>query len=472
MTSARHHPDVGLALVVWYLFGVVSVCTTKLLLSMSIEEGGVPSPLVMTFQQMLLGSATVKFFLVYYRGQIQPWPKEPSNHNNSAKTNKSHPMSPTSNNNNNSSNMPWWNKNPFHRCWYYYLHVVSNVMVDYLLLAGLFNGLDFLASNTSFSKSSASFVETIKASEPITTTALAIWWGIDRLGTRETASLAVLITGVLLSTYANAVTAANDTTSTTEAEAAPASLEESIKTCLTVMMANMCFAFRAMSQKLLRQSSTGSSQQLDDFNMYFRMLQTGAASLVVPVLLFQPRLLVQVLFGRPSWHVFGYYWGISAICSISFASYNLAGCYILTRISVVQYSGIGCLRRLFAIVATSIAFGVPISGLGGVGILMSLVGFSGFTHYRFQRQGQSKKGDDDEGKNEYDNEEEKENEHAVDINDNKNNKASSSSQTDVGGEKEINGSLSSGSGCETAPLSTGSGSSMSEDLLLQQQQHV
>jgi len=188
--------------------------------------------------------------------------------------------------------------------------------------------------------------------------------------------------------------------------------------------------------------------------------------------LFQPRLLVQVLFGRPSWHVFGYYWGISAICSISFASYNLAGCYILTRISVVQYSGIGCLRRLFAIVATSIAFGVPISGLGGVGILMSLVGFSGFTHYRFQRQGQSKKGDDDEGKNEYDNEEEKENEHAVDINDNKNNKASSSSQTDVGGEKEINGSLSSGSGCETAPLSTGSGSSMSEDLLLQQQQHV
>jgi hypothetical protein len=39
------------------------------------------------------------------------------------------------------------------------------------ILAGLFNALDFLASNTAFSQSAASFVETVKASEPITTTA-------------------------------------------------------------------------------------------------------------------------------------------------------------------------------------------------------------------------------------------------------------------------------------------------------------
>ena len=41
--------------------------------------------------------------------------------------------------------------------------------------------------------------------------------------------------------------------------------------------------------------------------------------------------------------------------------------------------------------ATSAAFGVPISSLGMLGIVLSVAGFAGFTHFRFQRQGKAKK---------------------------------------------------------------------------------
>ena len=427
VANARHNPDaasIATAFGAWFLVGVLAICTTKLLLTLSMEEGGVPSPLVLTFQQMLLGSNILRMALVV-NGTLQPWPRE-------EESNKTHPEP-----------VMWWKPTTY----------IAGL--DYLLLAGLFNGLDFLASNTSFSHSSATFVETIKASEPITTTALAIWWGIDRLGKMETLSLTLLITGVLMSTYANAMatTSVSSTSSATITEdvlgaasddGSP-SLADSIKTCLTIMTANLCFAFRAMCQKLLRSSSMGSAQNLDDFNLLCRMQQTGAASLLGPVLLFQHTTLLQVLFGRPSWYIFGYYVGLSLVNAWAFATYSLASCYILSRISVVQHSGFGCLRRMFAIVATSIAFGVPISMMGALGILLCVVGFSGFTHFRFQRQGQSKKDAKDE---------ENDNDKAVDM--------VGTADKSVKGFGSTN-RVRSSSGVETAPLSSGS-SSCSEDL--------
>jgi hypothetical protein len=85
-----------------------------------------------------------------------------------------------------------------------------------LVLAGLFNALDFLASNTSFSHSAASFVETIKASEPITTTAIALFFGIDKLRFPEAASLGVLVSEVLCSTFGNTSDAVDTTTGNNE----------------------------------------------------------------------------------------------------------------------------------------------------------------------------------------------------------------------------------------------------------------
>jgi hypothetical protein len=133
-----------IAITAWYLVGVVSIVTTKVLLS----DWQVP-PLVVTFQQLLTGSCVLWVYLLFFQGGAQPWPWDTTSN---IKGKNSSPLSievaPVDNS---------LSKTPIRH-------------YDFIL-AGLFNALDFLASNTAFSQSAASFVETVKASEPITTTA-------------------------------------------------------------------------------------------------------------------------------------------------------------------------------------------------------------------------------------------------------------------------------------------------------------
>jgi hypothetical protein len=51
---------------------------------------------------------------------------------------------------------------------------------------------------------------------------------------------------------------------------------------------------------------------------------------------------------------------------------------------------LNCIRRIFAIIVTSIAFRIPITFLGALGILVSVSGFLAFTHYKIKRQQQPK----------------------------------------------------------------------------------
>lgn len=141
------------------------------------------------------------------------------------------------------------------------------------ILVGIFFSLDFLCSNTAFSQSAAHFVETIKASDPITTTAVALMFRVDTLGSMEGASLFLLVTGVLLSTWGNSSEDENDSGD---------SMADSFKTAATVTTANICFAFRAMNQKRYR-TITNEAQQLDDINLFGRMCQVGATFLLVPL---------------------------------------------------------------------------------------------------------------------------------------------------------------------------------------------
>jgi hypothetical protein len=133
-----------IAIVAWYIVGVVSIVTTKVLLT----DWQVP-PLVVTFQQLSSGSCVLWLYLLVFQGGAQPWPWDnmKGNKSSSSLCIDVAPVDTTA-------------------------IVGKTPMRHYdFILAGLFNALDFLASNTAFSQSAASFVETVKASEPITTTA-------------------------------------------------------------------------------------------------------------------------------------------------------------------------------------------------------------------------------------------------------------------------------------------------------------
>jgi drug/metabolite transporter (DMT)-like permease len=161
----------------------------------------------------------------------------------------------------------------------------KNNNMHYLVLAGACFALGFLATNCGFSGSSAAFVETIKAAEPITSAGLAVWWKIESLSQPEVASLASIVAGVLLSTLGNSnggddaadkLSASASTTSSTGVVMA------SLASCLIVMAANLCFSFRGLYQKLFRKSHP--AHVVDDLNLQYRMQQIGIGLLLVPLM--------------------------------------------------------------------------------------------------------------------------------------------------------------------------------------------
>mmetsp|Transcript_3172 Transcript_3172/g.7250 ORF Transcript_3172/g.7250 Transcript_3172/m.7250 type:complete len:169 (+) Transcript_3172:1265-1771(+) len=68
-----------------------------------------------------------------------------------------------------------------------------------------------------------------------------------------------------------------------------------------------------------------------------------------------------------------------SIVTVTINHLSLASTYLLTRISVVHHAALNCTRRIFAIVMTSMIFGIPISFVSALGIALSFVSFMMFT---------------------------------------------------------------------------------------------
>ena len=374
----------AIALIAWFSVGILAIVTSKVL----IGDWGCP-PLILTVQQMVVGTTILRLVVAARDGAAQPLPWEhfsvPSAKSTALLSDKLKRL------------LPWLSHMNF-------------------ILVGCFNSLDFLCSNYAFSQSAAHFVETIKASDPITTTAVALIYRVDTLGAAEGASLVLLVTGVLLSTWGNAKN--NETDDVSTAEAVAPELWDSVRTMAMVMMANICFAFRAMNQKRYR-VTTNELQQLDDANLFCRMCQIGATFLALPLILLhwkdfivawnQPFDLQRTYFGLVLINSFSYVtYKLSRmaiivgplICSIThlfllFGSSvmvhqttifdSLASTYILSKLTVLHHSSLNCLRRMVAILATSLFFHKPMSFEARAGLMTSFFGFSSFTYHRAHR---------------------------------------------------------------------------------------
>jgi drug/metabolite transporter (DMT)-like permease len=187
----------------------------------------------------------------------------------------------------------------------------------HLVLSGIYFSLGFFVTNYSFQQSSAAFVETVKAAEPITSAAIAVAWGIETLSNQETASLLCIVTGVLLSTLGS-----SNSSSTGGGFAA------SLRSCWVVMTANLFFSFRGLQQKLFRASPHGTTQMVDDLNLQYRMQQLGVAILLMPVMVFEmPSLLnrvwtLSVHIGLLRSGMLQRYIGLALVNGFAFASYK------------------------------------------------------------------------------------------------------------------------------------------------------
>jgi drug/metabolite transporter (DMT)-like permease len=357
-----------LAIFLWYSLGVLSIASSKILLT---GNGGIRvNPLALTLQQLFIG-ATLLRFLIHMRflgsPGLKPWPPPVSRNDSSAS--KSEP--PKSG----------------HR---------------ELLLSAICFALGFLATNFGFAGSAASFVETVKAAEPLTSATVAALYGIEIITTEQKASLGTIVAGVVLSTVGGSRSSSSATTT----------LAGSVRACIIVMASNLCFSFRGLYQKLLRKLP--SSQSLDDLNLQFRMQWFGVLLLALPTIVLDwipnlwfgtlrtrlleltiianERQLNETVSGSSVSSVLARYFALSLFNGMAFTCYNLASTWILSRISVVHHAALNCIRRVFAIIVTSVYFGVPITLTGAAGIALAVIGFMAYTHYKVMQQPSAKSG--------------------------------------------------------------------------------
>ncbi|KAL3794135.1 hypothetical protein HJC23_012842 [Cyclotella cryptica] len=416
--SHSYNLPVPVAVLLWYLLGVVSIASTKVLLS----THHVP-PLLLTLQQLVIGVTLLRTLLALgntakhggvdecienilgverTRGGLQPIPMQSSSVviDGSCPSGElcemGQPLKRKSSNtvidaytelgviysilaiipakfqqkNGSSASIKGLQNS----------QVQPHIDIQ-LLLSAIYFTLGFLFTNYGFQSGSAAFVETIKAAEPITSASAAVAWGIERLDQKEVLSLAGIVVGVILSTIGQ---------QGSKLPAQDPHSHSSVLKFVVVMVANLCFSFRGLHQKLFRATPQGKASSFDDLNLQFRMQQIGILVLVVPAILANALWILR----RPTLFYFGVhlrYISLAIANGVAFTSYNLASTYVLTRISVVHHAALNCIRRVFAIVVTSIVFGLSITALQVAGIATSVGGFFTFSHYKLKRGIKEKK---------------------------------------------------------------------------------
>jgi len=82
---------------------------------------------------------------------------------------------------------------------------------------------------------------------------------------------------------------------------------------------------------------------------------------------------------------------LALVNGMAFTSYNLASTYILSRISVVHHASLNCLRRVFAIISTSMIFGNPITTMQMAGIALACAGFLSYIRCKQLKDGRERR---------------------------------------------------------------------------------
>ncbi|KAL7543909.1 hypothetical protein ACHAXR_013312 [Thalassiosira sp. AJA248-18] len=396
---------IPVAVLLWYFLGVISIATSKTLLS----THNVP-PLVLTMQQLIIGMTLLRTLLeiqtsgeknkdVLLRKGLQPIPMQGGSSGTSGSGTRSSPEKCEAGIMLNSRE-PSYSGNASK------YGAISAILAlirpssnhghihNQLFLAAIYFGLGFLFTNYGFQSGSAAFVETIKAAEPFTSASVAVLWGIEQLGKEEVTSLTGIVAGVVLSTLGHRGGSGKQPANDGDALVIVTSQSLTTK-CLVVMLANLCFSFRGLHQKLFRSTPQGNASLVDDLNLQYRMQQIGVLMLIIPTLLGNASLVVNKLLhdsitGSAMKYTLQYIL-LSLVNGLAFTSYNLASTYILTRISVVHHAALNCIRRVFAIIVTSIIFGLKITLLQVVGIAMAVTSFFSFMHFKMKKETKDKR---------------------------------------------------------------------------------
>ena len=196
---------VPLAILLWYLLGVISIASSKVLLS----SHDVP-PLLLTLQQLMIGMTMLRTLLGMQQATCEDWDCGVQGNRSDAGVCRTfgrvQPI-PMQGGASGGGGGDAFNATTLETTARMFKRKSSDSKADetqygivsaiislilpnaykhhihaQLLLAAIYFALGFLFTNYGFQSGSPAFVETVKAAEPITSATTAVVWGIERLG--------------------------------------------------------------------------------------------------------------------------------------------------------------------------------------------------------------------------------------------------------------------------------------------------
>ncbi|GMI21984.1 hypothetical protein TeGR_g6193 [Tetraparma gracilis] len=224
----------------------------------------------------------------------------------------------------------------------------------------IFYTLAFLLTNVSFSIASASFTETIKAAEPLTSTPIAVMFGVDTVSAREVAAIGVIVVGVLVTVWEEG-----------GGDIAPTATPAATSAAIT-LSANLCLSLRGAYQTRVKRAAGGGELGVTDLELFTRISSFG-------FLACGSMWALQSIWAPPEPAFFPMTVILVVVNAAAHNAYNLASTVVLSRVSLIHHAALNCLRRLFSIVVTSVFFEIQIT-LGIVaGVTLTLAGFACFS---------------------------------------------------------------------------------------------
>ena len=204
----------------------------------------------------------------------------------------------------------------------------------------------FCLTNGSFGAVNASFVDTVKAAEPIATMALTvIFLSAEAVTLPIFLSLLPIVSGVGISSMSEA--------------------SFNVHGFAMAMGANLCFSARSIFAKMLR-SDLGRS--MDNASLFLHVNIYGMFLLAPLCLYMEGPLLISLLMGRD--HVARLFIMNGVLYYIN----NQMNFLVLEKIDAVTHGLINCGRRVANISFAIVWFGIPVTLYNGVGISLALLG--------------------------------------------------------------------------------------------------
>ncbi|KAJ1625799.1 triose-phosphate transporter family-domain-containing protein [Pavlovales sp. CCMP2436] len=218
--------------------------------------------------------------------------------------------------------------------------------------------LGFSLTNASFGAVNASFVDTVKAAEPISTVALAaLFLSNEKMTPRVLLALLPIVGGVGISSMAEA--------------------SASLIGLAFALGSNLCFSARSIAAKLVGKHM--GAARMDGANLFVHVNILGLMALVPAALLLEGRQLAELASSLPDEQLVASA-RLFAFNGLMYYLNNQMNFIVLEQVDTLTHGIINCGRRVANILFAIMWFGNKVTVFNGAGISLAIAG--GFLYVR------------------------------------------------------------------------------------------